>query len=258
MGRTSPAGNEATDWTIGELMACVFARDIPDNSFGACGMHSEIGLAACLLSQRTTAPSMVIQTGATINPSIEYLPISAMDWQVSRKAEAILPGFVSIWNLSKPLLTFEFYGGLQVDQHGNVNLLSAPGILGPGAAAGSGGARYKYYYVYTHRHNRRIFVEDCEFITVPGYCARDRMPAGRPRLIVTPVCVFEFSRESRPHISLRSIHPSHTLEEVRDLTGFDFSISESSPLETVVPSTEELSLLRQIDRGGRLRTVAIQ
>jgi glutaconate CoA-transferase subunit B len=236
-------------------MACVFARDMIDGTFGACGMHSEIGLSACLLAQRTTAPNLVIQTGATINPSIERLPISAMDWQVSRNAEAILPGFMSIWNLSKPLLNFEFYGGLQIDQYGNVNLLGAPGILGPGAAAGSGGARYDFYYVYTHRHNRRIFVSECDFITVPGRRARGGLPGGRPRLIVTPVCVFDFTGGLHFQIALRSLHPGRSLDEVRDLTGFEFAIPGGPPPTTVVPSDHELAILRDIDRDGRLRTV---
>jgi glutaconate CoA-transferase subunit B len=46
---------------------------------------------------------------------------------------------------------------------------------------------------------------------------------------------------------LRSVHPGHTLEEVRDHTGFDFDAPAEVP-QTVQPDATALSLIR-----GRIR-----
>ena len=60
---------------------------------------------------------------------------------------------------------------------------------------------------------------------------------------MTDLCLFRFDRE-RARFALASVHPGHTLEEVRDNTGFDFDVPEAVT-ETAAPDGQTLSILRE-------------
>ena len=65
---------------------------------------------------------------------------------------------------------------------------------------------------------------------------------GGPYALLTERCLFSFDKESH-RFRLRSVHPGHTVEEVRDNTGFDFDLPGRVP-ETPPPSPEVLRLIR--------------
>ena len=71
-------------------------------------------------------------------------------------------------------------------------------------------------------------------------------PPGGPHAMITSLCLFDFDRARRRFV-LKSVHPGHTLEQVRDNTGFDFDIPEQVPA-TPAPDAEALALIR-----GRVR-----
>jgi glutaconate CoA-transferase subunit B len=243
------------------LMAAVFARDIPDGSFALCGMHSEVGLAACLLAQRTRAPNLSLQLdgGGVINPRLGHVPHTVNDWRLATEAEAIVSGLSGMWNLTRPRFTFEFFGGLQIDRFGNLNLLGVPGLRGPGGAAGMSAARYPFYYAYIHRHELRVFVPKVHHVTVPGNltgrAARDarRLPGAGPRLVVSPLGVFDLSGpDGSMHVV--SLHPGVTIDEVTRQTGFALDF-DSAVVETEALDDEERTILRELDREGALSGV---
>jgi glutaconate CoA-transferase subunit B len=60
--------------------------------------------------------------------------------------------------------------------------------------------------------------------------------------LLTNLCLFDYGRDSG-RFRLRSVHPGHTLEEVRDLTGFDFDAPAIAPI-TPEPAANQLALLR--------------
>jgi glutaconate CoA-transferase subunit B len=250
-----------SDDPIPYLMAAVFARDIPDGSFALCGMHSAVGLAACLLAQRTHAPNLSLQLdgGGVINPRLAHVPHTVNDWRLATEAEAIVSGLSGMWNLTRPRFTFEFFGGLQIDRFGNLNLLGVPGLRGPGGAAGMSAARYPFYYACIHRHEPRVFVERVNNITVPGNlkgrAVRDsmRLPGGGPRLVVSPIGAFDFSGpDGSMHVV--SLHPGVTLEEAATRTGFDLHSDPAVP-ETPPLSDDERTILRELDGEGALSAV---
>jgi glutaconate CoA-transferase, subunit B len=239
------------------VMAAALARDIPDGSFALCGMHGEIGLAACLLAQRTHAPNLSFQLdgGGILNPRLAHVPHTVNDWRLAAGAEAIVPGLPGMWNLSRPRLTFEFFGGLQIDRHGNLNLIAVPGLRGPGGAAGMAGTRYRFFYAYLHSHDPRVFVRDVHHVSVPGNLsgrgarAAAGLLGGGPRLVVSPLGVFDFSGPDATMCAV-SLHPGVTAEAVSRSTGFELEL-DGAP-ETPLPNAEELAILRELDGEGAL------
>ena len=65
---------------------------------------------------------------------------------------------------------------------------------------------------------------------------------GGPIALINNLCLFDFVKD-RGGFRLRSIHPGHTLEEVRDNTAFDFETPEDVPA-TPLPDGDTLAILR--------------
>ena len=66
--------------------------------------------------------------------------------------------------------------------------------------------------------------------------------SGGPIALITNRCLFSFDRARRCFV-LQSVHPGHSLDEVREHTGFDYDISEQVP-QTPEPDDETLQILR--------------
>ena len=60
--------------------------------------------------------------------------------------------------------------------------------------------------------------------------------------MVTGLGLFSFDRPRR-RFTLESVHPGHTVEEIRDNTGFDFDCPQHVP-RTASPEPHFLELLR--------------
>ena len=121
-----------------------------------------------------------------------------------------------------------FLGGGQIDGEGNINLVGAGGTYPQTAVRwpGSFGSAYLYYLVpkvilFREEHTRRVMVPKVDFISAPGPRADGVYRPGGPIGLLTNLCWFAFDRERR-RFRLESVHPGHTVEEVRDNTGFDF------------------------------------
>ena len=153
-----------------------------------------------------------------------------------------------------------FLSGGQIDGSANVNLVGIGDY--PEARvrwSGSFGSAYLYFVVprvilFRWEHTRRTLVGKVEFISAPGTSEPGVYRPGGPVALLTNLCLFDFDRP-RGRFRLRSVHPGHTLEEVRDHTGFDFDLppatSASTPPpaapaapSTPVPDAHTLSLIR--------------
>lgn len=146
-----------------------------------------------------------------------------------------------------------FLSGGQLDGHANINLVGTGTYPDtPVRWSGSFGSAYLYFVVprvilFRWEHSRRTLVERVDFISAPGTSAPGVHRPGGPIALVTNLCLFDFQR-GPGRFRLRSIHPGHTLEEVRDQTGFDFDLPDQLP-DTPVPTTpmpdaSRLALLR--------------
>lgn len=143
-------------------------------------------------------------------------------------------------------------GAAQLDRHGNQNI-SAIGdwarpkaqLLGFRGAPGNTINHPVSYWV--RRHSRRAFVERVDVVSGIGY---DRTPACHElRLVVTDKAVLDF--ETPDHsMRLRSTHPDVTVEQVRELTGFELVVTGDVGI-TPVPTDVELALIRErLDPAG--------
>ena len=79
-------------------------------------------------------------------------------------------------------------------------------------------------------------------MSAPGTSPPNVWRRGGPVALVTPLCHFAFDKERR-RFRLASLHPGHTLDEVRDNTGFAFDVPERVG-ETPLPDAATLDALR--------------
>lgn len=152
-----------------------------------------------------------------------------------------------------------FVGGLQVDQHGNTNLVGIGDedefkIRGAGpAGATSFSADCGRYYIYMTRHTPRVFVEECDFISTVGPAKRRELelPGGGPKKVISPLGIFGFDDADR--IQLEATMPGTTPPEVQEATGFDLGFADDLT-DLDGPGDDQLAVLRnKVDREGYLR-----
>jgi glutaconate CoA-transferase subunit B len=113
--------------------------------------------------------------------------------------------------------------------------------------SGSFGSAYLYFVVprvilFRWEHSRRTLVRQVDFISAPGRSEPGVHRPGGPVALITNLCLFRWQRDSGRFL-LQSIHPGHTLEEVRDQTGFDFDLPDALQ-QTPSPDAQRLALLR--------------
>ena len=165
----------------------------------------------------------------------------------SRKNNFFTNGGVELFDLAaEGRIDAFFLGGGQIDGQGNINLVGTGDYPGGGVRwPGSFGSAYLYYLVprvilFREEHTRRVMVPKVDFVSAPGTSEQIYRPGG-PFALVTGRCVFDFDRDHRC-FRLASVHPGHSLEEIRDNTGFDFDCPAVAP-DTPAP---EVALLAEI------------
>ncbi|NKB47920.1 MAG: CoA synthetase [Alphaproteobacteria bacterium] len=141
-----------------------------------------------------------------------------------------------------------FLGGGQIDGAANINLVGIGDYPQTKVRfPGSFGSAYLYFLVprvilFREEHTPRVLVPKVDFISAPGTSEPDVYRPGGPYALVTGRCVFAFDKD-RKRFRLSSIHPGHAIEEVREMTGFDFDLPDTVG-ETPAPAPETLALIR--------------
>ena len=141
-----------------------------------------------------------------------------------------------------------YLSGAQIDGRGNINLMAVgdyrrPKVRLPG---GAGSAILAYVVervvLFKTTHEARGLVPQVDVITAPGFTPTLslRQRPGRVTRLITPKCVLAFEPPQTP--LLESLHPGVTVEEVRQLTGFEFRSPAQAP-ETPVLTADERQLL---------------
>ena len=141
-----------------------------------------------------------------------------------------------------------FLSGAQIDGEANINLTCIGDPARPKARfSGAFGSAYLYFVVprvilFREDHDRRVFVPKVDYVSAPGGTEPGVQRNGGPVALATTLCVMRFEA-ARRRFRLASLHAGHTLEEVRDRTGFDFDVPDTVPT-TPEPSEDELATLR--------------
>ena len=249
--------------SINELFAVLLARDLrPEDLTVQVGANLPMARAAVTMASLTTHPDTRVVLGVGVEslaggrrpPAVHPFLFDPR----SIAGEALMVQATVFDDMSRPDVFF--VGGLQVDRRGNLNLFGIPDgqggwkLRGPGSIALATMSTYcRGYYLIMPRHDARTFVERVAVISALGdrrERERLRFPGGGPRLLLSPLGVFDFDEDG--DMRVRSLHEGVTPEAVQEATGFPLTVPDDVPT-TEPPTEEELALLRQrVDLDGTL------
>ena len=148
-----------------------------------------------------------------------------------------------------------FIGGAEVDRFGNLNTSYVgppdhPAVKLPASGGGADIAILSRRWVTLMKHERRRLVDGVSFVTSPGHGdgspgwrRRNGLLGGGPSAIITTLCVFRFGEEGG-EAYLDSVHPGHTVDDVRRETGWVVKTADDV-LETPPPTEGELAEIRR-------------
>jgi glutaconate CoA-transferase subunit B len=269
----SPAAADAASpvhATPKEIMAAFIAHDLKDGEWVEVGANLPVPRAGALLAHLTHGPNMAVMIAMTKSylrdvPIIEDFEFIT-DVRATRWAEAYYPHDRLLSEMRFRDRGVFYCGGLQIDRHGNSNLIGIGEdykrlrVRGPGGIGTCNATVHNArYHLVTLTHSPRVLVERCDYISAVGYGdgspdfrARLGLPNTGPTYIITPLCIFEF-HDSKHHAVLKSVHPGVSIDKVVARTGFEVEIRGQVEV-TAGPSPEELEVLRtRIDTAGVLR-----
>ena len=238
------------DWTPTEMMVVASARQLAGEKVCFVGVGPPN--IACNLARRTVSPDLqLVYEAGVFGARPARLPLSIGDPTLATGSDAIHGMFeLFAFYLQGGLIDVGFLGASQIDRRGNINTTvigdyDQPKVRLPG----SGGAceiainAGKVFVIMPQ--TRRSFVERVDFTTSPGHLD-GRRPEGwigaGPTVVVTNLGVYGF--DDAGEMELRSLHPSVTLEQVREQTTWELKVSENLT-ETPPPTEEELRLIRE-------------
>ena len=244
------------DVTKADIMTTALCHHLKDGEVVIMGAYSMIPMLASRVAQLTHAPNLTYIAGGSgaVNPRLDPLVPSSCDVRLL-KSECVLPLPFVIDFEGKTEIDLFFAGGLQIDMHGNCNLVCIGDyhnqkLRGPGTVGLPFLARARRFAVYTQSHDPRTFIEKVDFISGPGFFDGEHydelgIPGGGPSLVVTPIAVMDFEDKTR-RMRLVSTHPGVTKEQVQEQTGFELIIPDDVPLSEL-PNDEELGLMKKMD-----------
>lgn len=210
-----------------ELLACCIARLIGDARHVAVGAASPIPAAGVLLRQ-SSSPG---------------LRLSLLH---KREGNPFTEGSRELFDLAgQGRIDVFFLGGAQIDGEANINLVQAEGKRFPG----SFGSAFMYFtagrtILFREEHSKRVLVPKVEFISAPGWSPPGIERRGGPQALLTGKALFAWQPGKR-RFRLESVHPGSTVDEIVELTGFEFDRSPAVPA-TTPPSEREMALLRGV------------
>jgi glutaconate CoA-transferase, subunit B len=214
-----------------EVLIDVVRRLIAGARHVAIGANSPIPAAAAFLAQHLAGGTPIV--------SLQQSPEHNLWTDGGRELfDAAGQGRIDVF----------FFSGAEIDGSGAINLVAIGDYARPTVRfAGSYGSAYLYFTVpriilFRTEHSRRTLVEKVGFVSAPGTSPPGVWRRGGPVALVTPLCTFAFDK-ARARFRLATIHPGHSLDEIRDNTGFAFDLPEQIAT-TPVPDPAVLALLR--------------
>ncbi len=247
-----------SDYSIQELMIIAAAREIADGELVFVGMR--LPITAFGVARLTHAPNAV---GLFECGIARYAPAADMLYTMgdppNQLNAAWTAGLVPVMSqLQRGRVDAGFIGGAEVDRFGNVNSsyigeFANPVVKLPGSGGAADIAGMSKRLLVIMNHDRRRLVEKVDYVTSPGYLdggdSRARAGInGGPSAVITDRAIL------RPHgpaheMHLASLHEGHSVDEVRENTGWDLKIMPEI-VETAPPTPDEMKALHEIDKDG--------
>ena len=249
LGRRSPR-----PYTAQELMIAVASREIRDGELVFVGMR--LPIVAYAVARNTHAPNArgLFEVGLMRDhAATSYLGTMGDPPNVAGALWATRMSNVMAL-MAQGAVDLGFIGGAEVDRYGNLNTSyvgppERPTVKLPGSGGGADIAILSRRWVTLMTHERRRLVERVSFVTSPGHGdgspdwrRRHGLLGGGPAAIITTLCVFRFpSGGGEAYVD--SVHPGHTLAEVRESTGWEVKV-DANVRETPQPTEAELKEIR--------------
>jgi glutaconate CoA-transferase subunit B len=156
--------------------------------------------------------------------------------------------------LQAGLIDVAFLGGAQIDRFGNLNTTvigdyAHPKVRLPGSGGACEIAINARKVMVIMRQAQRSFVDELHFRTSPGHSGDRKHDRERgwwgsgPTSVVTDLGTYFFD-DATGEMTLATLHPGVTVDQVRENMGWDPRISGDLG-ETPPPSDEELRLIRE-------------
>ncbi|HVC11974.1 MAG TPA: CoA-transferase [Burkholderiales bacterium] len=220
-----------TGYATEELLACVLARLLGDAAHVAVGAASPIPATACNLLRAKTGQ----------RPRISLLH--------RRRGNPFTEGSRELFDLAgQGRIDVFFLGGAQIDGEANINLVGTGEYPSPEHRfPGSFGSAFMYFaakrtILFREEHSPRVLVPKVDFVSAPGCSPPGVWRRGGPQALLTARALFAWDQQRR-RFRLESVHPGHTVDEIRAATGFGFDCPARVPV-TAEPAADELALLR--------------
>ena len=241
-------------------MVAVAAREIADRELVFVGMR--LPVLAFAVARSTHAPSALglYEVGLLrAAPAEAFLATMGDPPNVAGARWATRMSNVMAL-LAQGLVDLGFIGGAEVDRFGNLNTSyigdpARPRTKLPGSGGGADIAILSRRWVTLMSHERRRLVGRVSYVTspghgdgTPGWRQRNGLLGGGPTAIVTTLAVLRFP-DGGGEAQLASVHPGHTVEEVRAETDWPLAVAADCR-ETEPPSAEELEHIRRLDPQG--------
>jgi glutaconate CoA-transferase, subunit B len=251
--------HQGAEYTPQELMVAVAAREINDGELVFVGMR--LPVLSYAVAQSTHAPNArgFYEVGLMRDTAARgFLGTMGDPPNVAGALWATrMSNLMGL--MAQGLVDLGFIGGAEVDRFGNLNTSyigdpARPSVKLPGSGGGADIAILSRRWVTLMNHERRRLVERVSYITSPGHGEgagwrrRHQLLGGGPAAVVTTLAVLRFPAEGG-EAYLDSVHPSHTVDEVRRETGWDLRVSERVR-ETSPPTSNELRHIRRFDPDG--------
>ena len=249
-----------SDYTAQELMVAVAAREIADGELVFVGMR--LPVLAYGVARNTHAPNAraLFELGLMRDqPAEAFLGTMGDPPNVVRALWATRMSNVMAL-MAQGMADLGFIGGAEVDRHGNLNTSyigprERPQVKLPGSGGGADIAILSNRWVTLMSHEARRLVERVSYVTSPGYGdgspgwrEREGLLGGGPAAIVTTLAVFRFPPPGG-EAELASVHPGHSIEEVRQQTGWPVRVAATCGV-TEPPTAAELAQIRRLDPDG--------
>jgi len=237
-----------------EIMIAASARGLTGvrNCFVGVGLPNIV----CNLAQRTVAPELqLVYESGVFGARPERLPLSIGDPTLVSGSTAVTSMFeLFAYYLQAGLIDVAFLGGAQIDRHGNLNTTvigdyAKPKVRLPGSGGACEIAIHARQILVIMRQAPRSFVDKLHFRTSPGHSGDPEHDRARgwwgsgPTSVVTDLGTYGFD-EATGEMTLLTMHPGVTLEQVRESMGWDPKVAADLG-ETPAPTVEELRLIRE-------------
>jgi len=243
------------DIEMPDLMIYTMASEIKNFETVLHGVSSPLPVLAMSVARKTHAPDMAYISGAEgVDPEVDRVYPSSFDARMNRNAVGYF-GLHEAFDLAqRGELNVMFLGAAQIDRYGNTNLsvigdIDQPKVQLPGGAASAFLMPITpKVVIWITRHSKRVFVDEVDFVTGQGYNNRAEAYKKNELVVISSLGVMNFKNSDRV-MQIQSYHPGHTLDEIKENTGFDLLVAPDVA-ETPAPSKEVIDLIHNVDPDG--------